>query len=818
MGGRVLPPPERLWHVRFAAGGQTSTRLAAGRHRFWWSMLQAGTKFDKYIIVRRLGEGGMSQVYEAENPFGIHVVLKMMHPSLAANPDLAERFRREGRIQYTLRHPNIVRVTDIVEHEGIPALVVDLMYGRDLEQALGSGGISIADALQVSIKVLDALRAAHERGFIHRDIKPSNVFLEDSDRGFEPRVMDFGIAKVMESTAELTRAEEFCGTPSYASPEQVESTRDVDARTDVYSFGVVLWQMVTGEEPYGDLRDDPYAVLAAVVRQTLPPVPESVPEWLRRIVACATDKNPDRRFQSAAHFRDALLSGANQTEAYASTMIVPNLQTGDYVQPSVPGLRDDTEEVEVEHEAFDLDSNPPTGPLTQTMSEDDIPDTEPIVVGPPKEIPKTESFELSTELRELAFGPLSSRAREGLKRRREREELERLAALADTEPDILPDRMRDAYELASEFQLGQSGVDQDGRATTEPRLPTPGPGDAATELEEREAKPEQIERARQVEASFGKKGRKPESEPRSPVKMASVAVLIAVGLAGGFIAFRTATGPTSAPAGFVRVEPGTFAMGSPEDEVGRLREEVEHRVTITRPFAIQLHEVTQEQWVALMYSQPDNFADCGASCPMMDLSWLDAIRYANRLSLGHDACYVIGNGGRGPDVEWPEGLDCNGYRLPTEAEWEYASRAGATGAFQNGDLVNPGRELLDPHLSIVGWYGANSDVEYRSGNDCSSWGEGRDRCGLQPVGTRRPNNRGMHDVSGNVAEWVWDRYGLYGAAEVVDPLGSDAGNQRVVRGGSWRDTAESCRLAARDRSSVGAERSSIGFRLARTLR
>ncbi len=241
-------------------------------------MLAPGEKFDRYRIVRLLGEGGMATVFEAESPLGINVVLKVLNLELASDPEVRERFRREGQIQYTLRHPHIARVTDIVEDNGVPALVVDLMRGRDLAAEIEGGRtFSLEEVLKIGIKLLDALRVAHEHGFIHRDIKPGNIFLEKKDYGFEPVLMDFGIAKIEEAAA-LTRAREFAGTPAYASPEQIESTRDVDPRSDVYSFGVVMWELLAGQEPYAKAGDDPIAILVAVIREPIGPLPPSVPK------------------------------------------------------------------------------------------------------------------------------------------------------------------------------------------------------------------------------------------------------------------------------------------------------------------------------------------------------------------------------------------------------------------------------------------------------------------------------------------------------------------------------------------------------------
>ncbi len=755
-------------------------------------MFNPGDKFDKYTLVRLLGEGGMGVVWEATNPFGLPVVLKMLQPELRDNADIIERFQREGRIQYTLKHPHIVRVTDIVEDStGLPALVVDYMAGRDLEEQLNSNGpLSVEDTISVSTKVLDGLQLAHEHGFFHRDLKPSNIYLEKTDHGFEPRLMDFGIAKI-EAAAQLTRAQEFCGTPAYASPEQIASTKDVDHMTDIYSFGVVMWSMCTGYEPYREINDDPYRVLAAVVRENLPALPpDSAPKWLADIIRKATRKPTEERYQSAVEFRDAVVSGANQSGSYAKTILDVGQAMAKEGRPLVP-----TDTVfAVPDDSFGETHLDLTGGET-SCEESPIP---------------AKSAAVRAKERALAANA---------ERERQKQTQRELAAMADGDFDATDDRMEQAFSSGGDFQSA-SGMDADGkvvsakpRPSMSPRRNEPAPPvkTSTSEPTPQLARATAAERARakEVERSFKNKRKR----SKKPLIIAAAALLI-LGLAGATAHILT-NAASSAPDGFVRIEAGTFAMGSPISENGRARDEAQHDVTITRPFAMQVHEVTQGQWRDIMYAEPDAFADCGDSCPAAKITWVDAARFANRWSVeeGVEQCYEID----GNSVEWPRGLDCTGFRLPTEAEWERAARGGSDGAFFNGDLMNRGREIMDPRLHMIGWYASNSNAEYNDSVDCGAWGEGRDHCGVQPAQGKRVNPWGLYDMHGNVAEWTWDRYGPYPQGAVTDPTGASSGSQRVVRGGSWRSTAEHCRAAARDKSQSVA-RMTIGLRLVQTLR
>jgi formylglycine-generating enzyme required for sulfatase activity len=251
---------------------------------------------------------------------------------------------------------------------------------------------------------------------------------------------------------------------------------------------------------------------------------------------------------------------------------------------------------------------------------------------------------------------------------------------------------------------------------------------------------------------------------------------------------------TPIPEGYVRIEPGEFTMGSPEDELGRFGEETQHRVTVTRAFALKATEVTQAEWRAVMGTDPSGFADCGETCPVEMVSWFDAVDYVNRVSdaEGLPRCYA-------DDADRTfAGLDCTGYRLPTEAEWEYAARAGTQTAFHTGVNTQTGCND-DPNLNLAGWYCGNSGDT------------------THPVGQKQVNAWGLYDMHGNVWEWVHDWYGDYPAGDVVDPLGAAAGFNRVVRGGSWDTDALFARAASRSGLNPDFRFNYYGFRPARSL-
>ena len=206
---------------------------------------------------------------------------------------------------------------------------------------------------------------------------------------------------------------------------------------------------------------------------------------------------------------------------------------------------------------------------------------------------------------------------------------------------------------------------------------------------------------------------------------------------------------------------GKFDMGSPLDEKGRQEDEFQHRVKLTQPFRIGVTEVTQAQWEAVMSYNRSNFK--GGDLPVEKISWRDAVTFCKKLSEKEGKIY----------------------RLATEAEWEYACRAGATGAFSGTGNLNE-----------MGWYEANSEQK------------------SHPAAAKRPNGWGLYDMHGNVSEWCGDRYSPdYPEELVTDPVGPAKGSYRVIRGGSWGYFARSCRCAARSSAPESYQLKQTGFRV-----
>lgn len=250
--------------------------------------------------------------------------------------------------------------------------------------------------------------------------------------------------------------------------------------------------------------------------------------------------------------------------------------------------------------------------------------------------------------------------------------------------------------------------------------------------------------------------------------------------------------------GFALIRGGAFQMGSPASEPERSSDETQHSVTVG-DFYMAETEVSQDGWQAVMGTNPS--VTKGGSLPVTNITWYDAVRYCNRLSEdeGLEPCYRVS----GTTVTWNRAA--NGYRLPTEAEWEYAARAGSATPFHFGDYVH------NSDANCYNAYGYNNDA---SGN----WVNGSDAYLRKTVAVDQypANDYGLYNMHGNAAEWVWNWYGAYGSGEAADPAGPENGSAKIVRGGGWNDHPKHIRSAYRGAQPADIGLYSIGVRPVRS--
>src|SRR6266568_3601288 len=259
-----------------------------------------------YKIIEKIGEGGMGAVYKGVDlMLEREVAIKALKPELGSQPQVVERFRSEAVTLAKLNHPNVATLFSFFRQSDQFFMVLEYVKGTTLDRIMEShGAMTCEQAIPLFCQMLEGIDHAHSLGIVHRDIKPSNMMLTDSGL---LKVLDFGIARALGS-ARLTRAGHLIGTIEYMSPEQVRGM-ETDARSDIYSLGMVLYELLTGRVPFAG--DSEYELMKAQVEQLPTPPREfspNIPEQVEGAILCATEKDPEKRFQTAGAFSSAIIN------------------------------------------------------------------------------------------------------------------------------------------------------------------------------------------------------------------------------------------------------------------------------------------------------------------------------------------------------------------------------------------------------------------------------------------------------------------------------------------------------------------------------
>ena len=273
--------------------------------------LKPGAKLGRYQIDGVLGKGATGVVFLASHlVIGKRVALKCLYPQHSTSRNAVERFFREAKIAATVEHPNVIQVFDGGREKDVLYLAMERLEGESLADRIDRGKLSVDDALDLFLAIMDGVSAVHERGVVHRDLKPDNIFLVASRTGGSgiPKVLDFGISKLKEpGLRELTTLGTVMGTPFYMAPEQVTNSRDVDARADVYSLGVMLYEALVGDVPYAE--ESVIEIFRRAQAGDAPPLERErpdVPAPVVRVVEKAMRPDRKDRFASVSDMRDAL--------------------------------------------------------------------------------------------------------------------------------------------------------------------------------------------------------------------------------------------------------------------------------------------------------------------------------------------------------------------------------------------------------------------------------------------------------------------------------------------------------------------------------
>lgn len=828
-----------------------------------------------YKVESEIGRGAMAVVYKARD-INLHrvVALKVLAPLSTDDATFVKRFVTEARAAAQLSHSNIVTIHQAGEYHGVYFIAMEYVEGKTLAQCLTlPGRFEVGKALDITLQVGKALVEAHAKGIVHRDINPRNIMLDDTGR---VRVLDFGLAKLLQGRTVLTTDGGTPGTPAYMAPEQVNG-EEVDPRTDIYSLGATLYEMLTGQLPYWG--DSPLAVMREIAEKPFPilSLNNLVPHPVVQLVSKMTNRNPNYRYPSAellcadlARLLKDPLTARSQVvlDARSIEEIVSGPRVGpEELVPPVPAKARQTEP---------LTTSAPQPPVASPAA----PAPSPTTAAPPvqREARGGRAVSrwaaaviggLALALIAVGIGWTLMRARawhlqEGwvsLFNARDYEgwvsiENPGRPVLWSVEGKAMVPRIPDGdthshirtikewkdFELELEYKArprGDGGVYLRGRVEIQitgpenesnreqeragrivgdgavvdnykPRILASKPagewnrlrvrfvGDSLTAYLNDQLIHDNVRITKQC-PYFGLRGGVTDPGP----------IMLQIIQDQGGVLYRNirivpiddkqsehrkrvsehdsprpGESRTFAGIEFVWIPPGSFTMGSslhPKDvlltygtgiyENGAYRiptrQEVEskygpnhgwntcelprHSVTLTKGFWLGKYEVTQQQWQSVMGANPSHPNNWGDRMPVEGVSWYDCQKFVAKLN-------ELGQGR---------------FRLPTEAEWEYACRAGSTTEFCFGDSMSD--------LGAYAWYGANSSHR------------------PHPVGERRANAWGLHDMHGNAWEWCQDGPRGYaaGATGATDPVGPATGANGVVRGACWSDGPAWCRSAFR---------------------
>jgi formylglycine-generating enzyme required for sulfatase activity/tRNA A-37 threonylcarbamoyl transferase component Bud32 len=673
----------------------------------------------RYKVLRELGRGGMGVVYEARQTLmNRQVVIKVISKALLDHPDAVERFRREVEAAARLSHPNIVTAYDAEQAGELHMLVMEFVPGQSLAEVLKKKGpLAIPRACHFARQAALGLQHAFEQGMVHRDIKLANLML--TPKG-QVKILDFGLAKLASEHGQskgLTSTGAYIGTPEYSAPEQATSARSADIRADIYSLGCTLYCLLAGRPPF----QEETVVLTLFAHMTKEPTP--LPELRAEV--------PAGLWKVVAKMLARDPAQRFQQPGEPARALLPFMKSGPrettaaVVAPR-PGPG-------VAAKAGPLPASPlrPGGKPPATRQRSPAGDASPFeglgeTLPPPVKKALPASVWPWARRWRLLLGAgalLGVGAVAGL-----------LALVAlyhrsgDTGPPARPD------------PAGRS---------SHAEVPRPAPLDCTGPSGLSAAK---VRQAQEAWAKYLGRDVEETVEIADGVKMT-----------------------------FVLVPPGTFRMGSQEDEKDRSPDETLHLVTLNEPFDLCKTEVTQAQYKALTGKEPSHFK--GDDLPVETVSWEEARDYAANLTTKRGDKHL--------------------YRLPTEAEWEYACRGGRSSSNPFG--IGDGRALSSREANFNGKspYGGASEGPYL---------ESTCRVGSYPA-----NALGLFDMHGNVWEWCADWYRPYPPGNAANPTGPAEGSLRVYRGGGWGDYAGICRAASRYGIGPGIRISILGFRLARSL-
>lgn len=658
-------------------------------------------KLGHYDVLAHLGRGAFGIVLKAfDEKLHRIVAIKVLSPQLASTSPARRRFLREARSAAAIRHDNVVAIHAVEEHP-IPYLVMEYIPGKTLQQALDDQGpLAIDEVLRLSQQIAAGLAAAHSQGLIHRDIKPGNILLEDGIQ-WKVKLTDFGLARAADD-ASVSQSGTIAGTPMYMSPEQAHS-RAIDQRSDLFSLGSVMYQMVSGRPPFRAAST--LAVLKRVTEDVPRPIREivpEVPEWLCSIISRLQEKRPEDRFQTAAEVESVLSRCLREVQKSVS---IPRSIPLNLAASGNGGLRATERSGATEGRTQPTAS---TGSMLWVV-------LILVAIGVAGTLAAGATF--------VAGGYRWFNITQREVTSSDAEELNGTFA-----PEGFADQ---AAEVAHKAVL-------DGHFFEQPE-PSNVPARAIAPFTAIDAERFQTEWATHLgvpaELTLPTGNQLmliPPGEFQMGTTPEEAALLVQLLTQAGHSGFDLFVAGSSSPQHQVRLTQ-PFYMGKYEITVGQFRQ-----FAAETGYVSTMDRLTEKRFLWTDFGDGDE----ATNRAVLGVSWNDAQAYCSWLS------DKIGGT----------------VSLPSEAQWEYACRAGTT----------------------TPWY---------FGNDFTM---GKDHIVAKPenlwppsdVGTKKPNPFGLHDMHGNVDEWCldWHQAGFYAISPTDDPVmlnnPLDVNSGRVARGGS----------------------------------
>lgn len=786
-----------------------------------------GRKLGDFEIIREIGRGGMAAVFEARQiSLNRKVALKLLPSHLSFSREAVRKFQREAEAGGRQRHPGIVAVHMVGEHEGQHYIAQELIEGgvtleEKLKEFLSRGEQPqgyfrfVADFV---MKVTDALHYAHESGVVHRDVKPSNLLITKDG---EPMVTDFGLAKIEDALA-LSRTGDFSGTPYYMSPEQAASKRfGIDRRTDIFSLGVTLYEMITLKLPFdGATSQEIFKKILLTDPSDPHKANPKVPRDLSTICLKAMEKLPDKRYQTMEELSDDLnrflhgdvilarLAGpgtrcwkrVKRNPAVSATMsaaIVAILALIGYVLWSYPQIRQERNIAEAEKaraleaEKVAEDRYNQIIRLSDVKRLSDL-EAEAEVLWPayPEIIPRLEDWIARAEELLVRF-PEHHRTRASL-REEASYDADRNTIFGDTETQwqysLLDGLITDLQKLA-EKEKGLLENVRDrlhfARTINERSL-----GDFRVLWDEAiESIADELDCPQYeglvIEPIMGlvpidrdpdsglwefahlQTGKIPIRDMEGKLLLTEEMGLVFVLIPGGTFNMGAVKPSLENPLGSPNVDPMANQDEGPVHEV------------MLKPFLLSKYEMTQGQWFRSMGNNPSTYYPHSNYLPSMKPGGeAIAVTYLHPVE----------------KVSWDDCVDVLRklkLRLPSASEWEYAARAGTTTVWWTGNE----KESLDGAANL-----SDSTFKKYSGKVILEFEDWLNDGYVihAPVGSYLPNAYGLHDVHGNQWEWCRDSYDKPMASLIVvsDNIAIDS-SDRVTRGGCWYGPAFYCRSTCR---------------------